>query len=334
MARCIREGFGAGRAGELEANKRNLYKDYWYRVHAHFADDNDGSGGSFSAGQVRGVVYSVMLFRCRAGLCLRVQEMLYQPSSPERKVWGVPMSSDLLALLVCGVLASGASAQEPSATVEFSVPAGASTRRGSGQPTSSAFARQLPDALKFADGLLRQKKYDLAAEEYERFAQSGAREETWTTPRFGLANARLYQGKFREARRAFDEFLSGTPADPRRLTARYRLGELAYLLGDLPAARQSLEEFRAATSDHAGLEMALTYLGDTYFGLQDFAQAHSLSEVAGSLSPWSAGRASEIWPGPHSGGSGGPGAARSGSCASSSSKVTPNGPTGPGCKPV
>ena len=89
----------------------------------------------------------------------------------------------------------------------------------------------MPDALRFANGLLRQRKYDLAAEEYERFANSGAKGKDLDDARFGLANARLYQGNFRESRRAFDEFLEGAPADPRNLTARYRLGELAYLLG-------------------------------------------------------------------------------------------------------
>ena len=147
--------------------------------------------------------------------------------------------------------------------------------RGDGVSVPSSSARRLPDALKFANGLLRQKKYDLAAEEYERFTRSGAKGKDLDDAQFGLANARLYQGNFREARQAFDEFLKAAPEDPRRLTARYRLGELAYLLGDLPAARQSLEQFRAATSDHAGLEMALTYLGDTYFSLQDFTKARA-----------------------------------------------------------
>ena len=95
----------------------------------------------------------------------------------------------------------------------------------------------------------------------------------------------------------------GAPRDPRKLTARYRLGELAYLLGDLPAARRSLEEFSAATADHAGLEMALTYLGDTCFGLQDFAQARGgLPAVARGVSQGEACGTSEVWPGADSGG--------------------------------
>ena len=152
-------------------------------------------------------------------------------------------------------------------------------------------ARQLPDALKFANGLLRQKKYDLAAEEYERFANSGAKGRDLDDARFGLANARLYQGNFRESRQAFDEFLKDAPNDARKLTARYRLGELAYLLGDLAAARRSLEEFTTATSDHPGLEVALTYLGDTCFGLGDFSTARAAYQR--SLAAYPAGKLAE-----------------------------------------
>jgi len=151
--------------------------------------------------------------------------------------------------------------------------------------------RRLPDALKFANGLLRQKKYDLAAEEYARFVSSGAKGPDLDDARFGLATARLYQGNFPEARGAFDEFLKAAPDDPRRLTARYRLGELAYLVGDLPAARRSLEEFTSATADHPGLEMAWTYLGDTCFGLRDFPRARLAYER--SLAAYPHGRLAE-----------------------------------------
>ncbi len=192
-------------------------------------------------------------------------------SSRTRLAWRLPEYSKVLALAALCALATGTHGQEPSSRN------GRASRenlpRGGDVAVQPGSTRQVPDALKFANGLLRQKKYDLAAEEYDRFAKSGAKGRDLDDARFGLANSRLYLGNYREARQAFDEFLKGAPEDSRKLTARYRLGELAYLLGDLPAARESLEEFRAATSDHAGLEMALTYLGDTYFGLQDFAKA-------------------------------------------------------------
>ena len=199
------------------------------------------------------------------------------------------MSSRLQVLATFSALAAGAIAQEPS----FKKDPGSPERhsREESVPGLSSAARRLPDALKFANGLLRQKKYELAAEEYERFAQAGAKGKDLDDAQFGLASARLYQGNFREARRAFDEFLKGADQDPRRLTVRYRLGEIAYLLGDLTAARRSLEEFTAATSDHAGLEMAWTYLGDTYFGLQDFGKVRGTYER--SLAAYPRGRLAE-----------------------------------------
>ena len=94
--------------------------------------------------------------------------------------------------------------------------------------------RRIPDALKFANGLLRQRKYELAAEEYERFLKSSPAGTDGADARFGFANARLYQGRYQDARAGFDDYLKDAAHDdPRRVTARYRLGELSYLVGDL-----------------------------------------------------------------------------------------------------
>jgi TolA-binding protein len=180
-------------------------------------------------------------------------------------------------LTVLCTLLSSTFAQDQSSKKEF-VPSGARPTAKPRPAQTATSPRSIPDALKFANGLLRQKKYDLAVEEYDRFIKSGATGQDRDDARFGLANARLYLGKFREARAAFDEFLEAAADDPRRLTARYRLGELAYLLGDLRASRSSLEEFTAATANHAGLEMAWTYLGDACFGLQDFSHARMAYE--------------------------------------------------------
>jgi cellulose synthase operon protein C len=204
----------------------------------------------------------------------------------EKKAEALPRCSGLLVLAVSCALATGALAQEPSSKKARGSLEPRPRGEAIGVPPSPA--RRLPDALKFANGLLRQKKYDLAAEEYERFANSEEKGRDLDDARFGLANARLYQGNFRESRQAFEDFLKGAPDDSRRLTARYRLGELAYLLGDLAAARRLLEEFSAATSDHPGLEVALTYLGDACFGLQDFSPARAAYQQ--SLTSYPAGR--------------------------------------------
>jgi len=132
---------------------------------------------------------------------------------------------------------------------------------------------------------LRQRKYDLAAEEFERFLKSEATGSELQDARFGLANARLYQGRYQDAVRAFEIFLKGGAGDLRTLTARYRLGELSYLLGDLARARQELEAYTTVAHGHPGLEMAWTYLGDVHSGLNDPARAKAAYEKSISAYP-------------------------------------------------
>jgi TolA-binding protein len=155
------------------------------------------------------------------------------------------------------------------------------TRASSQDARTSAPAskmRRIPEGLNFAHGLFRQRKFDLAAEEYERFLDSRPAREDADEARFGLANARLFEGRYKEARQAFRDFLDKAPAHPRARTVWYRLGELSFILGDLPAARQALETFIAGSARHPNLETAWTYLGDVRFGLDDLAGARKAYE--------------------------------------------------------
>ena len=143
------------------------------------------------------------------------------------------------------------------------------TRTGPASQTQ----RRLPEGLSFAHGLFRQRRFDLAAQEYQRFLDSSPSAQDAADARFGLANAWLFQGRYKEARRAFREFLDKSPDHPRATTAWYRIGELAYILGDLPAARKALETFVRGASKHPNLETAWTYLGDVCLGLDDLPAA-------------------------------------------------------------
>jgi len=142
----------------------------------------------------------------------------------------------------------------------------------------SQVQRQVPEGLNFAHGLFRQRRFDLAADEYRRFLDSGPTAEDADDARFGLANALLFQGRYKEARRAFQDFLEKAPDHPRARTAWYRLGELAYMLGDLPAARKALETFVQGAPKHPNLETAWTYLGDVRLGLEDLPAARTAYE--------------------------------------------------------
>jgi len=138
--------------------------------------------------------------------------------------------------------------------------------------------RRIPEALSFAHGLLRQRKFDLAAEEYQRFLESSPSPADANDARFGLASARLFQAHYKEARQGFQVFLEKAPEHPRARTARYRLGELSYILGDLPEARKSLESFLTDPARHPNQETAWTYLGDVCFGLDDLPAARTAYE--------------------------------------------------------
>ncbi len=144
--------------------------------------------------------------------------------------------------------------------------------------TPAQVKRQIPESLIFAHSLFRQRRFDLAADEYQRFLESRPSEQDAAEARFGLANAWLFQGRYKEARRAFHDFLEKTPDHPRARTAWYRSGELAYMLGDLPEARKALELFVRGASRHPNLETAWTYLGDVRLGLEDLPAARTAYE--------------------------------------------------------
>ncbi|WP_337176351.1 tetratricopeptide repeat protein [Paludisphaera sp.] len=137
---------------------------------------------------------------------------------------------------------------------------------------------RMPDGLRFAHGLFRQRKYDMAAEEYARFLESDPRPPHGDDARFGLASARLLGGEYQGSREAFREFLDKAPDHPRARAAWYRVGELSYMLGDLPAAREALEKFTSDPADHPNLETAWTYLGDVRLALDDPAGARAAYE--------------------------------------------------------
>lgn len=154
-------------------------------------------------------------------------------------------------------------------------------------PPAAGAARPAADALGFANKLYRERRYDLAAEEYEqvlRAAQGGTTEATadevagaW----FGLGNARLSLQRYKEARQAFEGFLKAAPDHPNALLARYRVGEAAYVLGDLPEAKRSLEAYLAGGGGDARFVAASwVLLGDIAVKSSDLAAARRAYEQA------------------------------------------------------
>jgi TolA-binding protein len=142
-------------------------------------------------------------------------------------------------------------------------------------------ARPVPEELNFANGLLHDRRYDLAVEEYERFLKRpDALAQDAADARFGLATSRLFLGQAAEARRQFEAFLKAAPDHPNAGTGWFRVGESAYMIGDLPAAREALERFTRDYPKHRQLETAWPYLGDVAFRLGDQAAARRAYQQA------------------------------------------------------
>jgi TolA-binding protein len=162
---------------------------------------------------------------------------------------------------------------------------GERARAGADVSAKAGAARTVPDALNYANGLFRDRRYEMAAEEYERFLKSAPPGPDANEARFGLANARLFEGQYAKAREQFEAFLKGAPTDPNAATAIYRVGETSYMLGDLPAARRSLEAFTAKVHDHRYLETAWPYLGEVCLRMHDLPRARQAYERALELHP-------------------------------------------------
>jgi len=153
------------------------------------------------------------------------------------------------------------------------------------RPAAASEARSIPDALNFANGLFRDKRYELAAQEYERFLKTAKSSQDIADAWFGLANARLFQGRYEPSRRAFEAFSKAAPDHPNAMSALYRIGETSYMLGDLPRARQAFEAFVAKTKNHKNLETAWPYLGEVCLRMRDYPRARQAYEESLARSP-------------------------------------------------
>lgn len=134
------------------------------------------------------------------------------------------------------------------------------------------------ERLDFANRLLRDRRYDLAAEEYEAALRALPPGPEANTARYGLANARLFLGQYKQARAVFEEFVASAPEDANAATSWFRIGETAYMLGDLSAARKALEQYTTSHPKHRHAETAWPYLGDVCFRLNDLAAAKTAYE--------------------------------------------------------
>ena len=153
-------------------------------------------------------------------------------------------------------------------------------------PVRVADARVVPEPLRFANALLRDRRFDVAATQYERFLKTSPDPLDAADAHFGLGRARLFLNDYPAARREFQEFLRIAPPDhPNASTALFRLGESAYLMNDLAAARKSLEDYTQRYPEHTHRDTAWPELADVCVRLNDLPAAKAAYQKALEVEP-------------------------------------------------
>ncbi len=133
--------------------------------------------------------------------------------------------------------------------------------------------RVVPEELNFAAGLYQQRRYDLAAEEYQKFLARNPRGRDAADALYGLAGSKLMISQYEDARAAYREFLKRAPGDPRSSDVLYRVGETSALMGDLAVAKRALEDFTKTTPKHRFTQAAWVNLGEVDYKLGEHAKA-------------------------------------------------------------
>lgn len=127
-------------------------------------------------------------------------------------------------------------------------------------------AQQGGDTLRFADGLFQQRRYDLAAEEYQKFLRENKQEKSpeAIAANYALATSQLFLGRYAEARTSFENYLKIAPADHANFaSAQFRVGETSYLMGDMEKAESALATYLdKSPASHSQRDSALVYAGD------------------------------------------------------------------------
>ncbi len=129
------------------------------------------------------------------------------------------------------------------------------------------FADAALDDYNLAVGLYKQKRWELAAESFQKFVQGYKDHEKTPLARLYLGLTLVNAGKYTDARNVLRGYVKDYPESRNLADAMYRVAECSYLLDDLKAAE---EEFQAFLDKHPKNELAewgLPYLGDAQIRL-------------------------------------------------------------------
>jgi cellulose synthase operon protein C len=145
-----------------------------------------------------------------------------------------------------------------------------------GRPPSQSF----PEEYRFAAGLYRQQRWDVAAEAFRKFIKNHPDHERVPYARLYLGLTLVNADKYPEARDVLRAYVRDYPQSKSLPDALYRAGECSYLLDDLKSAERELGRFVKDYPRHELVEWALPYLGDSKLRLKESAAARDLFKTA------------------------------------------------------
>ena len=136
-----------------------------------------------------------------------------------------------------------------------------------------AWAGPAEDQYAVAAGHYNQKRWKLAAEEFQRFLTDYPTHAKAHRSLFYLAESQVQLRQFDDAAAGFREFIRRAPDDSLVRKALFRAGEASFLAGRFDDAERDLNEFLRNSGDDPLGGFALPYLGDIAAGRHDVAAA-------------------------------------------------------------
>lgn len=151
------------------------------------------------------------------------------------------------------------------------------------------------DLYNLSLGLIRQERYETAAETLEKLVTQFPKHSRTELARFRLGVINLTLKKYEPARKHLRTFAANNPDSKNLPEALYHVGYSSFQLGDMKAAEQEFNTFHKQFPDHASREKSLAFLG--YAQLQNKKAIEALASFEASLKAFPQGEMREdvLW---------------------------------------
>ncbi len=119
------------------------------------------------------------------------------------------------------------------------------------------------DQYNLATGLYQKERWDMAAEQYQKFLKDYPQHVKVPFAQLNLGKSLVHLQKHEDARAILRIYVQNYPNSKKLSEAMYYVGECSYLTGDYKSAAKELGDYLQKFPDDPLTEWALPYLGDT-----------------------------------------------------------------------